>query len=88
MKGGHVRYRHGSDLKHLSLEGIFVEKRMKILSLSGVIETSATSESGINIKVYQDGVGIGVTEVVGVVVGKGGYKNKGVPHGQGRRQQQ
>ena len=83
VKGSRVGYHNGSELIPLSSEGLRVEKRRRRLSLSEVDITAATSESGSNRRSDRDRGGIVAARAVGLVVGKGGGDNKGVPHGRG-----
>ena len=71
MNSGRVRYRHGSELKPLSSEGLLLEKQRRKLSLLEVDVTAVTSESGSNRREDRSRGVIGAAVVVGVVVGKG-----------------
>ena len=58
------------------------------LSLLEVDVTSATSENGSNIREAWGRGGEGGAGVVGLLVGRGGGDDKGVPHGWGQQRQQ
>ena len=58
VKGGRVVYRHRSEQKTMSAEGILTEKGWRRPSISEVDVTAATSENGSNIRAAQDRGGI------------------------------